>query len=94
MLKTGRWWLQGLQWEPGLDGLVCSSVLGSLKYTDVRAASHGPGIKEAGEIGRGSHGLRIAAQRCENLSVMSACILAKKESLVQAFIFFIPQLLK
>lgn len=53
MLKTGRWWLQGLQWEPELDGLVCSDVLESLKYTDVRAASHGSGIKEAGEIGRG-----------------------------------------
>lgn len=50
MLKTARWWLGDLQWKPDLDGGGCSDVLGSLKYTDVRAANHGSGIKEAGEI--------------------------------------------
>lgn len=36
-----------------MDG-TCSDVSGSLKYTEGRAANHGSGIKEAGEIGRES----------------------------------------
>lgn len=85
MLKTRRWWLWDLQQEPGLDG---RDLLWHFMESEIyRSQSSQSWVRNQRRCwNRESHRVRIAEQRCKNHNVMSAYILVKKWSLLQALI--------
>lgn len=66
---------------------TCSDVLHSPKYTEEKAANEGSGIRGVGEVERVSHRVKDCRPETGNHAIMSSCIVAKKQSLAQTFIF-------
>lgn len=66
---------------------TCSDVLHSPKYTEEKAANEGSGIRGVGEVERVSHRVKNCRPETGNHAIMSSCIVAKKQSLAQTFIF-------